>query len=135
MPECARCGAFTNNPGDGEYQYCDDCHNRFDKIRQNGVIVEQIPESGGYQVYVTADTNRHEGGTEESQADALARGKYLTDELSADGLFTYQSSGSQWLLEEYLQTHPKIRRDVRDRLSRVPDRAEDGLLDRLRSLF
>lgn len=134
MGECARCGAFTDNPADGEYQYCDDCHEVFDEIRREGIVVQQAG-SGGYEVYVTKDSDKYDGGTEKRQADALARAKYLENELNTGALFEYRKTGSQWALNEYLQEHPSIRRDVMSRLSRVPERTDQGLLSRLRSLF
>lgn len=134
MGECARCGAFTDNPAEKEYQYCDDCHQLFDEIRQEGIIVQQA-RPGGYEVYVTKNSDKYEGGTEKRQADGLARAKYLEDELNAKALFEYQRSGSQWILNEYLQAHPDIRRNVMSRLNRVPERTEQGVLSRLRDLF
>lgn len=135
MAECSRCGDFTDNPADGDYHYCDDCQAEFNRIRDRGVIVQQNRSQGNYNIYVSAQDERHRGGTEESQIDALARGVYLTDELGLDGLFEYERSGSQWILQEYLQEHPSIKSDVVDRLSRVPEKTEPGLLDRLRSML
>lgn len=86
-------------------------------------------------MFVNADNQRQRDGVEETQTDALARGKYLAEELGLDGLFEYHATGSQWILDEYLQAHPEIRSDVIDRLSRVPDKTQDGLLARLRTLL
>jgi len=135
MPECARCGAFTDNPAEGDYHYCDDCLDRFDEIRKHGVIVQSAPDENGYEVYVSHDTDRFDGGRESNQTDALARGKYIADELGVDGLFKYDRSGSQWLLEEYLKEHPSVRSNAMDRLSRVPENSDKGLFDKLRTLF
>lgn len=135
MGECARCGAFTDNPAKGQYQYCEDCQQLFDEIRQNGVIVQQTPGSGGYEVYVTHESEEYSGGTESNQAEALARGKYIADDLGIEGLFEYEKAGSQWKLEEYLQEHPNVRQDVMQRLSRIPENTESGLLEKLRNLF
>lgn len=135
MAECARCGDFTDNPEDGQYQYCDGCLDEFNAVREHGVVVEQNRSSGDYHVYVTADSDQHDGGVESSQVDGLARGKKLADELNLDALFEYKKSGSVWLLDEYLQSHPSIRTDVRQRLSRVPSKSDQGLLAKLKSLF
>ncbi|TSD15095.1 hypothetical protein DP107_04370 [Haloglomus irregulare] len=79
MAECERCGDFTDNPADGEYHYCDDCLDEFAAIESNGVIVEEEPDSGAYHVIVTARDSSMDGGSEDSQVDALARGKYIAD--------------------------------------------------------
>lgn len=132
MPECARCSDFTDNPSNGECRYCDTCQEAFQAVRQRGVIVEQVDD--GYHVYVTANDDRYGGGVEPSQVDGLARGKHIADELGVDALFSYDQTGSRWLLEEYLRAHPGIRQEVTERVSRVPNR-EDGLLDRVRGYF
>lgn len=135
MGECARCGNFTDNPAEGEYQYCDDCQSRFDEVRRNGVVVREKADGNGYEISVNRSSNPHEGGVEDDQVDALARGKFLVEQTGETGLFEYRTTGSQWILEEYLQEHPQIRRDVNDRLSRVPEKADGGLLQKLKSLF
>jgi len=103
----------------------------FDEVRQGGVVVKGEDE---YDVLVSADGHEEKGGQEYSQVDALARGKLVADELGVDGLFEYDGTGSTWLIEEYLSTHPSIQSDVSKRLSRVPDN-ESGLLSKLRSVF
>jgi len=70
-----------------------------------------------------------------SQVDGLARGKYIADETGLPAAFKYHRSGSMWMLDEYLNEHPDIRKRVHQRLSRVPETSEDGLLDRVRSLL
>ena len=135
MAECARCSAFTDNHAKGDYPYCDDCHDRFENVRESGVIVRQIPDSGEYQIDVTTSTGRNQGGTEKTQVDALARGKHLADKYGLEALFEYQRSGSQWMLDEYLQAHPEIRQDVRERLRRTPEKTDGGFVKRLRNLF
>jgi hypothetical protein len=131
MPECERCGAFTDNRRSGEYHYCSDCTETFDEIRQNGVVVKG---DGKYDILVNVDGHREKGGQEFSQTDALARGKLIADELGVDALFEYDESGSSWLIEEYLTAHPGIQSDVSRRLGRVPN-DESGLLAKLRNLF
>ena len=135
MGECARCGAFTDNRSEKEYQYCNDCSEVFDGIRRNGVVVTQRQGNNGYDVRMTAAGNQQEGGQESTQVDAIARGKYLADELGVLALFEYRKSGSQWELDEYLTEHPGIRRDVNDRLSRVPTPVKKSLLSRVIDLF
>jgi hypothetical protein len=134
MAECERCGDFTDNPADGEYHYCDACLDEFAEIESNGVVVE-----GGagdeYHVIVTARDASLDGGQELSQVNALARGKYIADENDLPALFKYQPSSSRWVLEEYLEAHPGIRQDVHERIRRVPDRADDGLLTRIRNFL
>ena len=135
MAECARCNAFTDNPAEGEYPYCDECHDYFETIRESGVIVQQMTDSEGYQIYVTAKKGHNQGGVEKTQVNALARGKQLADEYGLEALFEYQRSGSQWGLDEYLQAHPEIQRDVRERLRRTPAQTDGGFMKRLRNLF
>ena len=129
MGECARCGAFTDVPAEGDYQYCLDCQAEFDDVADSGVVVERTGD--GYHVHARTESVDSSGGMEDSQTDALARGKYLADELGVRALFRYDETGSQWLLEEYLREHPSIRRDVVERLSRVPEEGGSGLLDRI----
>jgi hypothetical protein len=135
MPECDRCGDFTDNPAEGEYHYCDDCLNRFAEIESNGVIVEQDSEGGDYHIIVTARESSMEGGSEHSQIDALARGKYIADETDLPALFRYKRSGSRWELDEYLKAHPDIRQDVHERLRRVPGNTNDGWLSKIRDFL
>lgn len=135
MAECARCSAFTDNPAEGDYPYCNDCHSYFENIRESGIIVQQMPDSEGYRIYVTANKGRNQGGTEKTQVDALARGKHLADKYGLEALFEYQRSGSRWVLEEYLQEHPEIRQDVRERLRRTPEKTDGGFVKRLQNLF
>jgi hypothetical protein len=132
MPECDRCGAFTDVAREGDYHYCEDCRSTFAGIRENGVVVRG---EGEYDVLVNVDGHYDKGGQEQSQVDALARGKLLSDELGVDGLFEYGETGSTWILSEYLNAHPDIQTDVSERLSRVPDRDDAGLLAKLRSIF
>lgn len=131
MPECARCGAFTDNPAEKQYHYCEDCRSRFESIRRNGIVVRQL-QSGEYDVHPgsAADVS---GGKEQSQVAALARGKQLSDRHGLDVLFEYEQSGSRWLLEEYLRQHPQIKQDVDERLRRAPDKT--SVVDRLLSVF
>lgn len=135
MGECARCGDFTDNPADGKYQYCDDFLGRFDEVHRRGVVVQEKSGENSYEVSVNSSGSTYEGGIEDNQVDALARGKYLVEQTGETGLFEYRKTGSQWILEEYLREHPQIRSDVDDRLSRVPQKADSGLLQKLKSLF
>ena len=104
-------------------------------FRSNGVIVEEDPEQDEYHIIVTARDASVDGGSEQSQIDALARGKYVADETGLSAIFKYETSGSRWLLDEYLEAHPDIRQDVHERLRRVPDRTDDGLLSRIRNFL
>lgn len=132
MPECVRCGAFTDNSSRGEYYYCDDCLDRFARVERAGVVVEQEESRGDYHILVTDQSASIDGGVEKSQQDALARGKFIADECGLDALFKYEETGSTWILEEYLDAHPEIRQDVHERLRRVPDETSDGFLERIR---
>lgn len=134
MPECVRCGAFTDNPADGQYHYCDECLDDFAEVERSGVMVEQRPD-GRYDVLVTDLEASVDGGKELSQVDALARGKYIADECRVDALFKYRETGSTWVLEEYLREHPDIRQDVHERLRRVPEQTKPGFLARIRDLL
>lgn len=135
MAECDCCGDFTNNPTEGQYHYCDACLDRFAEIESNGVIVEEDISNNEYNIIVTAQSSSMEGGTERSQVDALARGKYIANKTNLPALFKYTTSGSQWVLDEYLNAHPSIQQDVHERLRRVPDRTDGGLLNKIRNLF
>lgn len=134
MPECIRCGAFTDTDPIGEYHYCADCREAFQKVQDRGVIVEHRAD-GTVQVSVTAHQESLDGGIEETQIDGLARGKQLADSAGLPALFIYEPSGSRWLLDEYLSAHPEIRADVRERLRRAPEQTNDTFLERIRSLL
>lgn len=131
MPECERCGDFTDNQAEGQYYYCNDCLDRFAEIESNGVIVEQDFTEDGYHIILTARDSSVDGGSETSQVSALARGKYIAEETGQPALFRYKSSGSQCVLDGYLQAHPSIRQDVHERLRRVPEQTSDGLLRKI----
>ena len=131
MPECVRCGDFTDTPKDGDYHYCMDCQDQFAEIEERGIIVE---DTAGDEVHVivTAHDSSFDGGTEQSQVDGLARGKFISDETGLPALFKYEQTGSKWVLDEYLQSHPEIRQQVHERISRIPSKQKSGLLSRLR---
>lgn len=135
MPECVRCGAFTDNPAEGDYHYCDECLEIFSEIEKSGVIVEQEDPGGRYHVIVTDRDSSLDGGMEKSQTEALARGKYIADEVGENALFKYAESGSIWVLDEYLQEHPEIRQDIHERLRRVPEKTPDGFIGKMKRLF
>lgn len=135
MAECARCNAFTDNPAEGKYHYCDDCLAEFEEIRTTGVVVEPVGRSDGYHVQLPRKFDGYESGQESNQADAIARGKWLCDELGLDGLFVYHETRSTWPLDEYLRAHPLVRRDALDRVRRVPSSPRPSFLTRLRNKF
>ena len=134
MPECIRCGNFTDLASDGEYHCCEDCREAFQQAEKCGVIVEHDTDEDVH-VIVTANDEEFDGGTEASQVDGLARGKYIADETGLPAIFKYRRSDSMWMLDEYLKEHPDIRKRVHQRLSRVPETSEDGLLDRVRTFL
>lgn len=133
MPECARCGGFTDNPSSGEYYYCDECLRNFAEVEESGVIVDRRGDD--YHILVTDSDASIDGGVEHTQVEAIARGKHIADECGVDGVFKYEKTGSRWLLDEYLQEHPEIRQDVHARLRRVPDRNSRSPLDKLKEIF
>lgn len=135
MPECVRCGAFTDNPADGDYHYCDNCLDQFSEIEQSGVIMEQAEPGNDYHVIATNHDAAVEGGAEYSQTEALARGKYIADEYNLDAIFKYKRTGSIWILDEYLEAHPEIRQEVQERLRRVPEETPDGFLSRIKDFL
>jgi hypothetical protein len=134
MPECTRCGGFTDLSSDGEYHYCESCRDEFQNVEKSGVIVEQDTD-GDVHVIVTAHEEEFDGGTESSQVDGIARGKYIADEADLPAMFKYRRTGSMWILDEYLNEHPDIRKQVHQRLSRVPEESREGLLDRVRTFL
>jgi hypothetical protein len=132
MPECSRCGDFTDNPKEKEYHYCEDCHEFFRSIRESGVVVKR--SNNKYEVTVNVEAEEGRSGSEPTQTEGLARAKMVADDLGTKALFEYTKTGSMWELENYLNTHPSVRHDVLDRLGRVPDKkAESGFLSRLRN--
>jgi hypothetical protein len=134
MPECARCHDFTDNSPDGDYHYCDDCLDQFSEVEQSGVVVEH-DTNGEVHVIVTGTGGTFSGGVEQSQVDGLARGKNISEEMGLPALFKYNETGSRWLLDEYLEEHPDIRKEVHERLRRLPDDSSGGILARIREFF
>ncbi|SEH63810.1 hypothetical protein SAMN05192561_11728 [Halopenitus malekzadehii] len=132
MAECERCGDFTDNAADGRYHYCDDCLEHFTTVESEGVVVEEDPTADEYHIIVTARDASMDGGSEQSHVEALARGKYIADETGLPALFKYETTGSRWDLETYLQEHPSVRTDVHDRLRRVPEGTDEGFLGKVR---
>lgn len=128
MPTCARCGAANAGPPslnlNGEYAYCDDCNAVFESIKENGVHVRsrhtnrefaRLP----YVVEVSAEgiDNPHaqtiySRNKPTNQTEALAMAKQIMEEHDLPGVFVYQKSGSVWMIDEYLDAHPGIARDV-----------------------
>jgi hypothetical protein len=111
---------------------------RPDRVQEAlGTTGDDAAEDTGDDVHVivTAHDESFDGGTEHSQVDGLARGKYISDETGLPALFKYERTGSQWELDEYLEAHPEIRQDVHQRLSRVPEQSPDGLLQRIRDFL
>lgn len=134
MPECARCSDFTDNPANQDYHYCDDCLNHFEEVEDRGVIVEH-ERNGEVYVMVTSLDEAEDGGTEYSQIEGLARGKYIANETGLPAVFKYNQTGSIWDLDDYLREHPSIRQDVNDRLRKVPDNSSEGLIQRIRNIL
>lgn len=98
-----------------DHVYCTDCVATFERVAEEGVVVrsrhgedryDEIP----YVVYWDGSTY-----TEDDQATALARGTGLADENGVDGLFVYQRTGSHWSLDTYLDAHPDIATQVREK--------------------
>jgi hypothetical protein len=135
MSDCARCGVSIPNHSEGSSNYCGACQSRFDKVRQEGVIVEKQSGSSVYQIAITTDETRQEWGTESTQIEALARGQYLCERLGVEGLFHYHGSGSQWLLDEYLRANPQIRQDVQAEADHLTDQGEGGILDDIQTVI
>jgi ribosomal protein L37AE/L43A len=107
----------------GAYVYCDDCVETFERTSETGVVVrsrhgDDVYDETPYVVYW--DGTAH---PEDDQIAALARGSELADENGVDGLFVYQRTGSHWFLDAYLDTHPDIAADVREKRRKL--RGED----------
>lgn len=135
MPECIRCGDFTDNSPEKQYHYCNTCLDEFDRIRENGVVVKTANSSSGYVITLPKDFEGFYEGREDSHVEALARGKWLSDELGLDALFEYGPSGSKWDLVEYLDAHPEIKTDVKKRINRIPNKRRAGFLGRIKNLL
>lgn len=135
MPECARCGAFTDNPAKKRYHYCQDCQHHFDRIRQNGIVVRSGARRRDNTVVVNDGRHSDRGGQEPTFIEALARGKKLANELALDAMYEYEKRGSQWDLDAYLNRHPRTRSKVFSRLSRDPTKSSAGLITRLRRML
>lgn len=131
MPECDRCGMLTDSSQRSQYHCCENCQRAFSRVRENGVVVRGLSEC---DVLVNVDGEFNKSGQEFSQTDALARGKLIAEELGANALFEYERSGSTWILDEFLSDRPEIQADVSERLSRVPERDEAGLREKLRAI-
>lgn len=114
MPSCACCGMDTDGgPPDSHYAYCDECLDLFEQIRGEGVWVRWRNNNAntlpaGYYVWDPVDGERHAS----SQTEALAEAQDAMENHGLPGLFEYRKSGSRWLVEDYLDAHPKIAHDV-----------------------
>lgn len=129
MARCARCGAPGANPprlnNHGEYNYCDDCQDQFDRARQNGITARSRHGNREFREYpyevsiAPQHTDKldaligQKSTTPQSQTEALAICKRVMDRYDIPGLFLYQKTGSVWLIDEYLQAHPSISQDIR----------------------
>ena len=125
MPDCARCGAEGVEPPNeywDSYVYCDDCRAIIEDAKENGVVVRsrhgnRLSDEVPYEVTVNVDgiKNPHtvnSSNRPRNQVEALAMGKKIMRKHDLPGVFIYQKSGSEWLLEEYLEAHPGIAEDV-----------------------
>ena len=131
MPECDRCGMLTDSSQGGGYHCCENCRRAFSRVRESGVVVRG---GGECDVLVNVDGEFERSARGVTQTDALARGKLIADELGTDALFEYERSGSTWVLDEFLSDRPDVQAAVSERLSRVPERDEAGLGEKLRAI-
>lgn len=113
---CTRCKSLINSGG-VEFksrQYCDDCVRVFEQIAESGVVVRSRHGHSNFHekpYVVTGDGGQY---IEHSQTEALARGKELAEELGTRGLFIYWKRGSHWVLQTYLEEHPRMASDVEE---------------------
>ncbi|RZV08654.1 hypothetical protein BDK88_2728 [Natrinema hispanicum] len=128
MGKCARCGTEDANPPKHnrhlDYEYCDECQEMFDSVWENGVVVRSRHSNRAfddlpYEVSIRADDvntteNWRDKRNPQNQVEALGEAKKAMETYDLPGLFIYQKTGSVWLIDEYLETHPKIRGDVED---------------------
>lgn len=114
MANCARCGVTTDErPANSDYSYCQDCLDRFERARENGVLVRYYVNAAGTMpegYYVSGPSG--DGGYAGSQTKALARAKKMMEKINVEGVFEYRPTQSQWLIDEYLEVHPGIAEDV-----------------------
>lgn len=134
MPECTRCGAFTDQKKSGRYRYCLNCQDIFNEIEENGIVVEN--HGGTYTVSLTADVDHElDSGEEPTEEEALARALKICDEADLRGVYRFHETGSRWVLSNFLDQHPSQKAQVYARLGRTPEQKNRTILDRIRSIF
>lgn len=128
MARCDRCGSQCDpGPADSEYDYCRSCLDLFDAVRDSGVVVywrnnEAGTQPPGYCVRSPSGDKMCGGQTE-----ALAAAKDAMETYDVRGLFRYRDTGSRWLVDEYLDSHPGIAADVRRERMTIIQRAASRL--------
>lgn len=135
MVDCERCGEKIATSGQRVIRYCDACQETFSAIEANGVLVEQASVGESYQIYVTDTGVPFTGGQEDTQVDALARAKYITNQTGLDALVKQPCRGTTWLLDEYLAHHLMIEEEVAERLQAIPDDASLTIVNRLQDVI
>jgi hypothetical protein len=87
----------------------------FQQIRKNGVFVRS--RHGNREFHRYPYVGPSPPGTDQppqNQVEALAGAIEEMEKQSCRGVFHYQKTGSWWLVEEYLESHPGIAEDVAD---------------------
>lgn len=124
MPSCARCGADTDENPSGDYDYCGECKELFETVREEGVFIRSRHGNRLFDEWpYTAPRPGREKNRAHSQVEALALAKDKMESEGVRGVFHYQKTGSWWLIDEYLQAHPSIADDV--------EAERSGILSRL----
>lgn len=119
---CPNCGEPSSEldhfSWGGGYRYCPECRRDFERIREEGVVVQgrqgmSAADEGLIKKYaITLRGDEDDLREADSQVEALSVAKDLMDEYDLPGLFIYPPSGSVWHLEDYLETHPEVAEDV-----------------------
>ncbi|MFB6183143.1 MAG: hypothetical protein ABEI96_01195 [Haloarculaceae archaeon] len=121
---CLRCGTDLTSAAVRfeDRVYCANCVETFQAVADGGVIVESRHGTRDYDEKPYLVSGGGERYIEYSQVEALARGQELAARLDVRGLFIYWRNGSHWLLQTYLDQHPKIRADVQDERQKIRGR-------------
>lgn len=103
-------------------------------IDRGAVIVEKqkTPSWSGYRVYKRGE--EYVRSEELSKSKAIILGKRVSQELDADLLYKDDQENTMWTMENYLEKHPEVKRNVED-LENDSKNPIRGLIEKARNIF
>ncbi|MFW5913354.1 MAG: hypothetical protein ACOCSA_02780 [Candidatus Hadarchaeota archaeon] len=135
--KCIRCGREIEKISSviPLSEYCRECFQEIkDMIDRGAVIVEKqkTPSWSGYRVYKRGE--EYVRSEELSKSKAIILGKRVSQELDADLLYKDDQENTMWTMENYLEKHPEVKRNVED-LENDSKNPIRGLIEKARNIF